>query len=115
MALPTPEYVNTWLGQLFEADCINRKKIKTLTKYNKLSIKTKIKRLKDNLKANIEFLQYKFIRDVKIAEQGGHPDLGYEENYETNLDDDVFKALLKGKKRWKRDLKNNKQKWLSKN
>ena len=54
MALPTPEYVNTWLGQQFEADCINRKKIKTLNKYNKLSIKTKIKRLKDNLKRNIK-------------------------------------------------------------
>ena len=106
MGLPTPEYVNTWLGQQFEADCINRKKIKTLTKYNKLSIKTKIKRLKDNLKADIEFLQHKFIRDVEMVEQGGHPKLGFEENYETNLDDDVFKTLLKGKRR---DLKNNKQ------
>ena len=99
MALPTPEYVNTWLGQQFEADCINRKKIKTLNKYKKLSIKTKIKRLKDNLKNDIEFLQHKFIREVKIVEQGGHPELGFEEQYETHLDDDVFNTFLKGKKR----------------
>ena len=72
MALPTPEYVNTWLGQQFEADCINRKKIKTLNKYNKLSIKTKIKRLKDNLKNDIEFLQHKFIREVtEILDEKG--------------------------------------------
>ena len=99
MGLPTIEYVNDWLGQQLEADYTNRKKIKTLTKYNKLSIKTKIKRLKDDLKNNIEFLQHKFIRDVEMIEQGGHPDLGYEENYETHLDDSVFKTLLKGRRR----------------
>ena len=109
MALPTPEYVNTWLGQQFEADCINRKKIKTLNKYNKLSIKTKIKKLKDNLEYKIEFLQRKFIRDVEIVKQGGHPKLGFEEHYETHIVDDCFNDTLKirNKRLRKQGLKYN--------
>ena len=84
MGLPTIEYVNDWLGQQLEADYTNRKKIKTLTKYNKLSIKTKIKKLKDDLKNDMLYLQAKFDAEVKIVEQGGHPELGFEEQYETH-------------------------------
>ena len=99
MGLPTPEQFNTWYEQQFQSDLITRRKLKKIIQYNKLSIKTKIKRLKDNLKTDIEFLQHKFIREVKIVEQGGHPELGFEEQYETHLDDDVFNTFLKGKKR----------------
>ena len=99
MALPTAVQFNNWYEQQFQSDLITRRKLKKITKYNKLSIKTKIKRLKDNLKNDIEFLQHKFIREVKIVEQGGHPELGFEEQYETHLDDDVFNTFLKGKKR----------------
>ena len=95
MGLPTQEQFNTWYEQQFQSDLITRRKLKKIIQYNKLSIKTKIKRLKDNLKADIEFLQYKFIRDVKMVEQGGHPELGFEEHYETHIVDDCFNHTLK--------------------
>jgi hypothetical protein len=95
MALPTQESFNTWYNQEFESDLKTRRKLKAIAKYNKLSIKTKIKKLKDNLEYNMQYLQAKFNAEVKIVEQGGHPELGFEEQYETHLADDAFNATLK--------------------
>ena len=95
MGLPTPEQFNTWYEQQFQSDLITRRKLKKITKYNKLLLKTKIKRLEDDLENKIEFLQRKFIRDVETVKQGGHPELGFEEHYETHIVDDCFNHTLK--------------------
>ena len=109
MALPTIENFNLEFNHFFESDLKTRRKLKAIAKYNKLSIKTKIKRLKDNLKNDIEFLQHKFIREVKIVEQGGHPELGFKEQYQTHLIDDAFNTSLKmrNKRLRKQGLKYN--------
>ncbi len=109
MALPTAVQFNNWYEQQFQSDLITRRKLKKITKYNKLSIKTKIKKLKDNLEYKIEFLQRKFIRDVEIVKQGGHPKLGFEEHYETHIVDDCFNDTLKirNKRLRKQGLKYN--------
>ena len=74
MALPTIENFNLEFNHFFESDLKTRRKLKAIAKYNKLSIKTKIKKLKDNLEYNMRYLQAKFDAEVKIVEQGGHPE-----------------------------------------
>jgi len=109
MALPTVESFNTWYNQEFESDLKTRRKLKAIAKYNKLSIKTKIKRLRDDLKNDMRYLQEKFYAEVKIVEQGGHPELGFKEQYETHLIDDAFNTSLKirNKRLRKQGLKYN--------
>jgi hypothetical protein len=109
MSLPTQEDFNTWYNQEFESDLKTRRKLKAIAKYNKLSIKTKIKRLKDDLKNDMLYLQAKFDAEVKIVEQGGHPELGFKEQYQTHLIDDAFYNTLKirNKRLKKQGLKYN--------
>ena len=95
MALPTIENFNLEFNHFFESDLKTRRKLKAIAKYNKLSIKTKIKKLKDNLEYNMRYLQAKFDAEVKIVEQGGHPELGFKEQYQTHLIDDAFNTSLK--------------------
>ena len=99
MPLPTLEWVNDRVEDDFQKDLITRKKLKELKQYNKLSINTKIRRLKNQLEQEIIFLQAKFMEDKHIIKQGGHPELGLEEDHITHLTDDAFDALVKGRKR----------------
>ena len=109
MALPTVESFNLQFDHFFESDLKTRRKLKAIAKYNKLSIKTKIKRLRDDLKNDMQYLQEKFYAEVKIVEQGGHPELGFKEQYETHLIDDAFNTSLKirNKRLRKQGLKYN--------
>ena len=69
MPLPTLKWVNDRVEDDFQKDLITRKKLKELKQYNKLSINTKIRRLKNQLEQEIIFLQAKFMEDKHIIKQ----------------------------------------------
>ena len=91
MALPTIENFNLEFNHFFESYLKTRRK------------------LKDNLEYNMRYLQAKFDAEVKIVEQGGHPELGFKEQYQTHLIDDAFNTSLKmrNKRLRKQGLKYN--------
>ena len=87
------EWLNDTIGKEFEKDRIVRAKLKEIKKYNRLSIKTKLKRLCDKYKGDVWYFA------KNIIEQGGHPELGFEHHYETHLTDEAYDALKKGRAR----------------
>ena len=93
------EWLNDTIGKEFEKDRIVRAKLKEIKKYNRLSIKTKLKRLYDEYNIDLHNLQSKVLSDKNIIEQGGHPELGFEHHYETHLTDEAYDALKKGRAR----------------
>ena len=93
------QWLDKTIGDDFERDSVVRAKLKELKQYNKLLTKTKIKRLYDKYKINLHYLQSKVLYDKNIIEQGGHPELGFENQYETHLDDDAFNAIRNGRRR----------------
>ena len=93
------QWLNETIGNQFEKDRVVRAKLKEIKKYNRLSIKTKLKRLVDKYKIDLHYLQSKFLTDKNIIEQGGHPELGFEHHYETHLTDEAYDALKKGRAR----------------
>ena len=99
MALPTIEDVNSFLEDNFQKDIKVRRKLKELSQWNKLTLRTKLKRLKDNLERDTEYLNYKYMYDVEQIEKGIHPELGVEEEHPTNTDDYVFNHMVKMRNR----------------
>jgi len=96
MGLPTEENFDNWFNDQFESDLNKKQKLKTITKYNKLSIKTKIKRLENDLQNKINGLKQKFVYDLSIINKGGHPEYGFEDDYNTfGLTDTAFNHSLK--------------------
>tara|TARA_R100001509_G_C4812801_1_gene197007 strand:+ start:190 stop:522 length:333 start_codon:yes stop_codon:yes gene_type:complete len=95
MSLPTIDDFNNHYEETFQKEIVTRRKLKELQKWNKLSLKTKIKRLEDELKNNIKYLQTKFYYDRDLIEKGGHPELGFEDNYTTHLVDWAFEHSVK--------------------
>ena len=106
MSLPTVEDFNVIFEDSFQKDIKIRRNLKQFNKWNGLTLKTKLKRLKDNLEKNIQYLNYKYMYDSEQIEKGIHPQLGSEEDYMTNVDDDIFNHMVKMRnKRLKRQGK----------
>jgi hypothetical protein len=99
IAMGKMQWLDETIGDNFEKDRVVRSKLKELKQYNKLLTKTKIKRLVDKYKLNLVYLQSKLLADKNIIEQGGHPELGFENQYETRLDDDAYNAIRNGRRR----------------
>ena len=100
MGLPTQEFFNQWLNDEMPIELKKRQTIKEFYKYKKLSVKTKLKRLKQKLNADLEYLYKKYDMDMCIIEDGGHPEIGYEDNLpELGLSDEAFNTLNKSNKR----------------
>ena len=77
-----------------------RKTIDEFNRYKKLSIKTKLKRLKEKFNAELTYLYKKYNMDMEVIETGGHPEIGYEHHLpEVGLSDEAFKTLHKAKMR----------------
>ena len=93
------QWLNETIGDDFQKDSVVRAKLKELKQYNKLLTKTKIKRLVDKYKIDLHYLQSKLLTDKNTIEQGGHPELGFENQYETHLDNDAFNAIRNGRRR----------------
>ena len=100
MGLPTQEFVNQWLNDEMPIEIAKRETIKKFNRYSKLSIKTKLKKLKEKFNADLEYLYRKYDMDTDIIYQGGHPEIGFKHNLpEVGLSDDAFNALYKPKQR----------------
>ena len=95
MSLPTMEDVSYCLEDNFQKDIKTRRKLKELNKWNKLTLKTKLKRLKDNVENEIKYINFKYMHDVEQIKNGIHPELGLQEDYTTHTDDWVFKHMVK--------------------
>ena len=92
MGLPTQEFVNQWLEDEMPIE-ITKETIKKFNRYSKLSIKTKLKKLKEKFNADLEYLYRKYDIDTDIIHQGGH-EIGFKHNLpEVGLSDDAFNAL----------------------
>jgi len=99
VAMAKMQWLDESIGDDFKKDTITRSKLKELKRYNKLSLKTKLKRLNDEYKINLHHLQSKTLYDKHIIEKGGHPELGFENDYETHLTDDAYDGIKKGRAR----------------
>ena len=80
MGLPTQEFVNQWLDDEMPIEITKRETIKKFNRYSKLSIKTKLKKLKEKFNADLEYLYRKYDIDTDIIHQGGHPEIGFKHN-----------------------------------
>jgi hypothetical protein len=100
MAVPTTEFVNQWLEDEVPIEFTKRKTIDEFNRYKKLSIKTKLKRLKDKFNAELAYLYKKYNIDMEVIENGGHPEIGYEHRLpEKGLSDEAFNTLHKARQR----------------
>ena len=100
MGLPTQEFVNQWLDDEMPIEITKRETIKEFNRYNKLSIKTKLKRLKNKFNAESAYLYKKYNMDMEVIENGGHPEIGYEHHLPTKgLSDEVFNTLHRARRR----------------
>ena len=100
MGLPTQEFVNQWLDDEMPIEITKRETIKEFNRYNKLSIKTKLKKLKEKFNAQLQYLYWKYDVDTEIIQQGGHPEIGFKKDLpELGLSDDAFNTLYKSKQR----------------
>lgn len=101
MSLPTIEQFDYMFEDSFKKEIKNRRKLKEFEKWDKLKLKTKIKRLEDDLKNNINYLQQKFYHDLDIIKKGGHPELGFMTDddgcstIQTHMDTDIFNHMVK--------------------
>ena len=100
MAIPQLEFVNQWLEDEMPIEFTKRKTIDEFNRYKKLSIKTKLKRLKDKFNAELTYLYKKYNMDMEVIENGGHPEIGYEHHLPTkSLSDEAFNTLHKARRR----------------
>jgi len=100
MGLPNQEFVNQWLEDEMPIELTKRRTIEEFNRYKKLSIKTKLKKLKEKFHAELSYLYRKYDMDMDTIHQGGHPEIGYEHNLpEVGLSDDAFNTLYKAKSR----------------
>ncbi len=100
MPVPTLEFVNEWLEDEVPIEFTKRKTIDEFNRYKKLSIKTKLKRLKDKFNAELAYLYKKYNIDMEVIENGGHPEIGYEHRLpEKGLSDEAFNTLHKARQR----------------
>jgi len=100
MAIPQLEFVNQWLEDEVPIEFATRKTIDEFNRYKKLSIKTKLKRLKDKFNAELAYLYKKYNIDMEVIENGGHPEIGYEHHLPTKgLSDEAFNTLHRARRR----------------
>jgi hypothetical protein len=100
MAIPQLEFVNQWLEDEMPIEFAKRKTIDEFNRYKKLSIKTKLKRLKDKFNAELAYLYKKYNMDMEVIENGGHPEIGYENTLPIkSLSDEAFNTLYRAKRR----------------